>query len=191
MEARQKNLLILGLITIVLVMSVGYAAFATQISIDSTSSITSKWDVHFDNTRTDTTPGVVDTTVGLADAAPPTGTITYASGDAPLSVTLEAGLNQPNDVVVFHLKIKNAGTLKATAATPVLTGSGLTIDPVALTATKGHIKFTVTAPSPTTINPNNSADISVTAEFTDTALNEVVNQDSATLTVDIVYTQAN
>lgn len=191
MEARQKNLLILGLLSIVLVMSVGYAAFATQLNIHGSSSITSKWDIHFDNTRTDATPGVVDKTVGLADAAEPTGTITYESGDTPLSVTLEAGLNQPNDVVVFHLKVKNGGTLKAIAGAPVLSGSGLTINPTALTAVKGHIKFTVTAPSPTTITPNNSADITVTAEFTDTAVNEVINADSATLTVELNYTQTN
>ena len=64
---KNKNILIGGLLAIVLIMAVGYAAFATQLTVNGTAEITSKWDVHFkeDNTAmTATTTGVGDKPAG-------------------------------------------------------------------------------------------------------------------------------
>ena len=185
METRYKNLLIGGLFSLILVMAIGYSAFATQLNINGTAEITSKWDVHFDNTKT-SGAGVIDTTTGLAGATAPTGTIAY--GDNDLTATLNASLTQPGDKVVYTLTVKNAGTLKAQAATPTLALTGGTVN--GLTATKGHIKYTVTAPTPTTIAADGSATMTVTAEFTDVAQNATTTTESATLNVTLSYTQA-
>ncbi len=185
MEAKNKNILIGGLLAIVLVMAVGYAAFATQLNINGTAQITSSWDVHFDETKT-SGAGVIDATAGLSGATAPTGTISY--GDNNLTATLNANLNQPGDKVVYTLTIENAGTLSAKSATPSLT---LTDGQVTgLTATKGHIKFTVTKPTPATIDADGTATMTVTAEYTDVAQNETTTNETAQLNVTLSYTQA-
>jgi len=170
MEARNKNILIGGLLAIVLVMAVGYAAFATNLQINGTAEITSSWDVHFNSSAQ--VSGDVDPTKTFSGGQLPTGTLTYASGDAPLSATVSASLNQPGDQVVFTLRIINAGTLPAIAATPTLSGASFTID--GMVATQGHIKFTVAGPSTSTplAANNGTTTMTVTAEFIDT--NEAV-----------------
>ena len=46
MDTKNKNVLIGGLLAIVFVMAVGYAAFATQLNITGSANVTSTWDVH-------------------------------------------------------------------------------------------------------------------------------------------------
>ena len=166
MNAQNKNILIGGLLAIVLVMAVGYAAFATQLNITGTASITSNWDVHFDSASQ--VSGDVVAAKTFSGGSLPTGTLTYGSGAAPLTATVHADLNQPGDSVTFTLRIINAGSLNATAATPTLSGSGFDIN--GLVATKGHIKFTVTAPAtnPLPHTSGNTTTMTVKAEFIDT-----------------------
>ena len=80
MNAQNKNILIGGLLAIVLVMAVGYAAFATQLNITGTASITSNWDVHFNKTAQ--VAGDVVPAKNFSGGSLPTGTITYGNGDA-------------------------------------------------------------------------------------------------------------
>ncbi len=163
METRQKNILIAGLLAIVLVMAVGYAAFATQLQITGSAQITSNWDVHFDKAaqvNADIAPSTP--AVGIA----PSGTLTYGNGDKPLTAQLHADLNQPGDYIIFTLRIINGGTLSAVAAAPTLSGNDFTIN--GLTATQGHVKFTVTAPSTSTLAPGGTTTMTVRADFVDT-----------------------
>ena len=46
METKHKNALIGALLAVVFVMAVGYAAFAQQLTINGSASISSSWDVH-------------------------------------------------------------------------------------------------------------------------------------------------
>ncbi|MBQ9011927.1 MAG: hypothetical protein IJ093_04690 [Bacilli bacterium] len=194
---KNKNILIGGLLAVVLVMAVGYAAFATQLTINGKAEINSSWNVHFDTTKTESENGVVVGTPGtLADgttlaSAAPTGTVTYPNN---LKAELNAKLTQPGDKVVFTLTILNEGTLNAIVDSgPTLTLAGGDVQ--GLTATKGHIKFEVTSPNPTAIAANDgSATMTVTATFidTDTAAGTTGNytsSESATLTVDLSYKQ--
>ena len=166
MTPQNKNILIGGLIAIVLVMAVGYAAFATQLQITGTAQITSSWDVHFDKTAQ--VAGDVLPAKTFSGGSMPTGTITYGAADKPLNATVEANLKQPGDSVTFTLRIINGGSLSATAGTPTLTGTGFDIN--GLTATKGHIKFTVTAPATNPLPPTtgNTTTMTVKATFIDT-----------------------
>ncbi len=100
METRYKNLLIGGLFSLILVMAIGYSAFATQLNINGTSNITSSWDVHIKSI----TPG---TPVG--NAVNKSATV----GDSKLSATFAAELLVPNDSITYTIEVENSGSLDA------------------------------------------------------------------------------
>lgn len=181
METKQKNLLIGALLAVVLVMVVGYAAFAQQLKITGTANITSTWDVHFNQTQKS---GVGS--AGFTGGTTPTGTINYTDGH---NASLTANLYQPGDTVTFTLTIENGGSIKAALGNPTVTMSGDEDGSGNLTATKGNIKFTVTAPSPTTISQSDSATMTVTAEFLSSATS-VGSAASATVDIQLNATQA-
>ncbi|MBR3199183.1 MAG: hypothetical protein IKG27_04125 [Bacilli bacterium] len=106
MESKHKNALIGALLAVVFVMAVGYAAFATTLTINGTASISSSWDVHFDNTKTTVTP-----TTGTGGTTAPSGTISYSSDN--LTATLTANLIQPGDSLVYVLTPHNYGSIAA------------------------------------------------------------------------------
>ena len=53
-EKNKRNYIILGLCSILLIMTVGYAAFSQILTINGTSEITSNWCIGFDSSRTNT-----------------------------------------------------------------------------------------------------------------------------------------
>lgn len=100
MEAKHKNLLIGGLLAIVLIMAVGYAAFATQLNINGTANITTSWDVHIES----------------VSAGTPVGTATNGSvtvGDDKTSADFVTNLVAPGDSLTYSVVVKNGGTLPA------------------------------------------------------------------------------
>ena len=100
METKNKNALIGGLLAIVFVMAVGYAAFATQLNINGTANIISKWDVH----------------IKSITAGTPVGTATSKSatvGTDKLSATFETDLVAPGDSLTYTVEVENGGTLPA------------------------------------------------------------------------------
>lgn len=114
METRYKNLLIGGLFSLILVMAIGYSAFATQLNINGTSNITSSWDVHIKSITPET----------------PVGTAVNKSatvGDSKLSATFEAELLAPKDSITYTIEVENSGSLDAKL-------SGLTFTPGVSTA---------------------------------------------------------
>lgn len=161
-NSRQKNVLIGVLIAIVLVMAVGYAAFAQQLTINGSAKITSTWDVKYDATKTESEPGVVTVTTGFQGGQAPTGTVTYDNDDH--NANISATLYQPGDTVVFTLTIKNNGTIPATIGNPTVSMEG-DEDGGALIARKGNIQFTVTPADTTTLNQNDTVTMEVKAEF--------------------------
>ena len=182
MESKHKNALIGALLAVVFVMAVGYAAFAQQLNINGTATITSTWDIAFDQTKT-SGAGVVDAVAGLSGAQAPTGSISYSDGH---NATLSAQLNQPGDTVTFTLTIENNGNISADLQTPVVQMDGDESDEP-LIAKKGNIQFTVTSPTPTTIDESDTATMTVKAEFISSA--ETVgttNSASVNITVDAV-----
>lgn len=186
MDSKNKNILIGGLVAIVLVMAVGYAAFATQLNINGTASITSTWNVGFDTSKTGGT-GVVDATTGTGGTTAPTGEVSYTNAQ---NASISADLTQPGDKVVFTLTIKNTGTLNATLATPVISSTDDDVDIQGLTATKGNIKFTVTSPASTSLVANTgTTTMTVTAEFVDNTVSSSAKE-TASINVLINATQA-
>ena len=48
-ERQKKNMLLGGLLAIVVLMGIAYAAFATSLNITGTASVTSNWCIGFDS----------------------------------------------------------------------------------------------------------------------------------------------
>jgi len=110
-EKKKRNIIIGTLAIVLLLMAVGYAAFSTVLNINGTANISSKWDIHFDSTKTADVTGVVVATPGATGGEMPNGTVEYA--DANLTANLTANLKQPGDKVVYTLTVLNEGTLNA------------------------------------------------------------------------------
>ena len=188
MESKNKNILIASLLAVVLVMAVGYAAFVQQLTITGTAEITSTWNVHYDTTKT-SGDGVVSPTTGAGGTQAPTGSISYEENGQKANIT--AQLNQPGDKIVFTLTIKNDGNINASLAKPVVTlnGGGSDANPDDLIVKEGNIIFTVTAPSPTTVDGGAEATMTVTAEFDSNAQSVGANT-SSSISVTTVASQA-
>lgn len=176
MRTKKKNLLIVGLLGVVFIMAVGYAAFATQLNINGSASIDTTWNVHFDTSKTGTLAGGgVDTSViskaaGLTGADEPSnGTISY-DGDVTATIS-SATLIQPGDWIEYTLTVVNEGSFAAAINSVVLTIDGGNVASGALVGTKGNIKYTVTPPTKTLAKKNGSTidsdTVKVRAEFID------------------------
>lgn len=96
-----KGLFIVGLLAIILVMSVGYATFTTDLNINGNAEITGEWNVEI--------IGIEAKQVnGTASAGTPTFNAT--------SATFDADLVKPGDSVTYTVTIKNKGSINATLA---------------------------------------------------------------------------
>jgi len=115
MDKKRKNILIGGLIAIVLVMAVGYAAFATNLNITSSAQTTSTWDIEITNI-------VADKTATCSDTSDPStcstvGDISHSITDNNLTANFSSALISPGDSVVYTITVQNKGTLDATLST--------------------------------------------------------------------------
>lgn len=194
MESKHKNALIVALVAVVLVMAVGYAAFAQNLVINGSAEITSTWDVHMTQDNTQVTPNA-----GNASATAPDGTVTVGaggSGATGTSATFTANLVSPGDTVTFVVPIVNTGTINAKLNTIKLTSTtpDMQINDGELTATTqdGNIKFTVTSPGASVLSATNGqATVTVKAEYVSlSGGNTNANNQSASLTVTMDYVQA-
>ena len=183
MNLKTKNALIGGLLAIVFVMAVGYAAFAQQLTINGTASISSTWDVHFVEENDPDVTG----TPGVSGATAPTGSISYTDG---YNASITANLIQPGDSITFTLTIENGGNISADLGTPTVTMSGDEDGTGNLTATKGNIKFTVTSPAQLVIGEGETTTMTVVAEFIDQEGNTAAGTESATVEIGLNATQA-
>ena len=97
---RKKRTIIIGsLLAILICMTIGYAAFSTQLEIAGSSTVTSNWDIQI----TGITPG---TPTGTGEnAVAPSYTATTA--------TMEANLYAPGDAMTYEITIENKGTIDA------------------------------------------------------------------------------
>ena len=103
-ESRSKNILIGVLLAVILIMGVGYAAFAQQLTINGTAKISSNWNVGISSIS-----GTVSHSSSTTDGTTSIGTPTYNSTTANFDATLIA----PGDVVVYTVTVKNSGTIDA------------------------------------------------------------------------------
>ena len=182
-QTKQKNLLIAGLLAIVLIMAVGYAAFATQLNINGTANVDSNWCVGFKNTNTNTYVA----TPGKEGATTPTGSISF-SGDTcatnyQTNASLTAAFKQPGDKIVYTLTIGNKSTFAAAIKSIKVENENVTSNK---TITKGNIKYTVEMPESTTLAADAETTMKVIAEFqNDTDIEKFTGTETQTLSVQI------
>lgn len=127
MRRTQKNrkFIIIAMILLLLI-SVGYAALSTTLTINGTANISAaSWNVYFTNIQT--TNGSVIPTVAPTVSGTSTVTLNY-------TVTLEA----PGDFYEFTVDVKNGGTINAKIATDGISNTTLT------TAQDALVNYTVT-----------------------------------------------
>ncbi len=98
-NTRQRNYIILGLCSILLVMAAGYAAFRTQLTINGTSNISSDWKVLITDIQSKTLAGAA------TDAEAPSHTETTA--------TFKTSLLSPGDSMQYDITVENRGDIDA------------------------------------------------------------------------------
>ena len=98
-NTKQRNYIILGLCSILLVMAAGYAAFRTQLTINGTSNITSDWKVLITDIQSSVLAG------DATDAEEPSHTETTA--------TFKTNLVSPGDSMQYDITVENRGDIDA------------------------------------------------------------------------------
>ena len=98
-NTKQRNYIILGLCSILLVMAAGYAAFRTQLTINGTSNISSEWKVLITDIQSSVLAGAA------TDAEEPSHTETTA--------TFKTNLVSPGDSMQYDITVENQGDIDA------------------------------------------------------------------------------
>ena len=160
---RKRSLVIGGLLAILVCMTIGYAAFSTQLQISGTSSITSSWDVQITNITQGTPTGTGE------NAIAPSYTATTA--------TMEANLYAPGDAMTYEITIQNKGTIdavlskitKSDSNNPAILfeTSGVNEGDTLLAGETAKMSVKISYNSSITSQPDNlSAEMTVTLEYT-------------------------
>lgn len=108
MRTRQKNMIIAGLLAVVLIMAVGYAAFAQNLTIHATTTTDATWNVKITNIEVEQINGE-DNITGTA-------TIENAPTFSDTEARFSSILRSPGDSITYSVTVKNEGTLKAKVA---------------------------------------------------------------------------
>jgi len=94
---KKKNMIIGGLLALIFLMSVGYAAFATNLNISGTAN-TSSWIIKITNIREKTHTGGADT---------------VNTSFTDLSASFSSTLTKPGDSVTYEVTVENMGNIDA------------------------------------------------------------------------------
>ncbi len=190
MEARHKNVIIVSLLAIVLVMAVGYAAFAQTLTINGSANISSKWEIHLEEGGAQYTK---DSTMGTD----PVATINVDKGGLTAHFTAE--FTSPGDSVTYTIPVVNTGTIDATLQSLNISGTNLSSTPAGnltgntvVTSNDGNIRYTVTSPGTAKlVQGSGRATLTIKAEFVNKVEgNKNAYGSNADLTVALTYVQA-
>ena len=96
-----KKIIFGGLIAILVMLGVAYAAFNTQLMIEGTASINSKWDVHIQNIEVASTTNKAENITDSTKVVSPT------------QATFGTNLVKPGDSITYDVTVVNEGTLPA------------------------------------------------------------------------------
>lgn len=96
---KDKKILMWVLCGLICIMSVGYAAFSTQLKINGTASIESNWSIEFTKIEQ------ISKTSGVTITSTPT-----ASGT---TATFNVDFKSPGDTIEYKVTVENKGTLNA------------------------------------------------------------------------------
>ncbi len=161
---KNKNLIITALLIVIVVMAVGYSAFATQLTINGTAQIIGEWNVRI--------AGIKAQFVSEgANAGTPEFTITTA--------TFNASLSRPGDKIIYEITVENAGTINANLQSATFTADEENGSPA--------IKYETTQPAQT-LNSGDTTTFTVTVMY-DENIDQVPEITTKTITGIIEYVQ--
>ncbi len=174
-EKRKNNIIIGVLLGVVVLMGIAYAAFASNLNITGTSSMSENWCIGFDSTRTSD----YTAQAGIQGGTTPTGSMSFSGdscgGNLKTTASLNASFKQPGDKVEYTLTIGNKGTLAAAIESINVDGDSVTSD---TTITKGNIKYIIEMPESTSLAVNATTTMKVTAMFqNDTDISSSANEE--------------
>lgn len=185
MKARKKNIIIGVLLSILLVMAIGYAAFSTNLTINSTTNINSTWNVHIQSITVKEVTGTSNNVTTIEGDS-----INHPSVSADgLTATFYGELRSPGDTITYLVTVKNYGSLKARlvkcdwdAATNAI-------------ADTGYIRYTkLCSANNSVVSPNGTQTFEVTATYYDNTFGQTQPSSSelekpATLILDYVQAE--
>ena len=105
----KRNYIIIGLCLVLILMAVGFAAFAQRLQINGTSNITSSWDIRITGIRAVNLGSVTNN--GAYDITEP------SIGSDNLSASFQTGLKSPGDTRIYEIEVTNRGSLDAEVTT--------------------------------------------------------------------------
>ena len=106
---RKKNIIMIAMCVAVLIMVVGYAAFATRLTINGTGNITSLWQIEITSITSSATGEAYD-----IDSPSYNGT----------TATFNAGFNKPGDKMTYTVKVENTGNIGAIISDATVDATG-------------------------------------------------------------------
>ncbi len=161
-ERRKRNIVICTLCGVLLLMTVGYAAFNTLLTINGTTSISSNWDIRITGiTSEDIVGGASDAESSVVDN---------------LTANFKANLVSPGDSITYYVTVENKGNINAELAGIKMSKndnsaitfetSGLTTGDALNAGDKAVLKIKVTYNSNITKQPDNlEANLTVTLNY--------------------------
>ena len=161
----QRNYIILGLCSILLLMAIGYAAFRSQLTINGTSNISSEWKVLITDIQSSVLNGTPE------NSETPSHTDTTA--------TFKTNLVSPGDSMQYTVTVENRGNIDAVLKTLSKTDSS-----------NDAIIFEITGiEQGDTLKAHNSTTFNVTVTYNPEITNQPDNITSD-LTITLNYVQA-
>ena len=161
-NTRQRNYIILGLCSILLVMAAGYAAFRSQLTINGTSNITSEFKVLITDIQSRNVVGRAE------NAEEPSHTETTA--------TFKTNLYLPGDSITYDVTVENQGSIDAVLKTIqksdsnnnaiIFETSGIQEGEVLKASESTKFSVTVSYNASTTSQPSNiTSDLEITLDY--------------------------
>lgn len=169
MERKNKNFLIGGLIALVFIMAVAFAAFTQTLTISGQSSSTANWNLSFSSATANAACGSTVT----SDC----GTVTSFSSGAT-SINFETKFSSPGHSVTYTVVVKNSGNVNAKlnnlTSTPSNSSSLITYSVTGMTA------------GTTTIAAGSTATLTITVSFPQKSGNIAAQSNNLSLQLDWV-----
>ena len=105
-EKKKRNIIIGSVLGVLVLMTVGYAAFSSVLNITGTSGISSNWDIKITSITEGTKTGGATTSLNEDGSK-------KISGVGTLTATIEADLVSPGDSIEYDITVTNSGTIDA------------------------------------------------------------------------------
>ena len=156
-----KKIITITMCTLICIMAIGYAAFATNLTINGTANITSTWKVLFTKIEeVSKTSGVTITKVPTAEGT---------------NATFNVDLKSPGDKIIYKITVANQGTLDAIINDITASETGSDAIKFEITGIKKGDKLAKS--TTTTFNVTISYDESITSQpvLTDNTLTISIN----------------